>query len=295
MRHRAFLVLLLFCAGSPQGLRYVRSEGSPEGLRYGRAEAQAPEYVSGLHRPLDQILDLNVRDGLVYYKALKTDRARLDQYIRALDVPPATYAAWSSSERAAFWLNAYNAIVVRTIIDHYPIHGRAPEYPPTSVRQIPGAFDRLSRRVAGRVVTLDQIEKTILPEFKDPRLYLALGRGAIGGGRLRSEAYTGGRLDTQLEAVRAEFVTRDEQARIDIAANRVSVTPIIGWHEQEFVAAYAERGSAWATRSPIERAILAFVEPHLFPAEKALVRKNEFTVTYLDFDWRLNDLSGGAR
>jgi hypothetical protein len=271
------------------------SGGLAVGPRGSVNAAQFPEYARGLHRPLDQILDLYVRDGLVYYRALKSDRARLDGYLRALDVSPNTYTSWPSSDRAAFWVNAYNAIVLRTVIDHYPIQGRAPEYPPSSIRQIPGAFEKSVRRVAGRVVTLDQIEKEILPEFKDPRLYLALGRGAIGGGRLRSEAYLGERLDQQLEAVRAEFVTRAEQLHIDTGASRVSVTPIIGWHQQAFIDAYAEKGTTWANRSPIERAVMAFVEPHLFPTERAFVRKNEFTLGYLEFDWRLNDLTGQTR
>jgi hypothetical protein len=44
-----------------------------------------------LHRPLDQILDVNVRDGLVYYRALKGERGRLDRYVASLNVTPATY------------------------------------------------------------------------------------------------------------------------------------------------------------------------------------------------------------
>ena len=50
----------------------------------------APD-VELMHRPLDQMLDLYVRDGLVYYRALKTERARLDRYIASLNVSPETY------------------------------------------------------------------------------------------------------------------------------------------------------------------------------------------------------------
>jgi len=49
-----------------------------------------------------------------------------------------------------------------------------------------------------------------------------------------------------------------------------------------------------AQRSPIERAIVAFVLPHLLPLEKELLQKNEFKLTYHPFDWRLNDLTGGS-
>src|SRR3954452_265584 len=125
-----------------------------------------------LHRPLDQILDVNVRDGLVYYRALKGERGRLDRYAASLNVTPAVYQGWPKPQQMAFWVNAYNAFVLQTVINHYPLRG--------TIREIPGAFDRTTFHAAGRTVTLDQIEKTILPEFKEPRLYLALGRGAMG-------------------------------------------------------------------------------------------------------------------
>ena len=74
----------------------------------------------------------------------------------------------------------------------------------------------------------------------------------------------------------------------------VSTTAIISWHEAEFVAAYGGKaGERFATRSPIERALIAFVTPHLLPLEKELLDENRFKVTFQEFDWRLNDLTGG--
>src|SRR5262245_13164610 len=242
-----------------------------------------------LHRPLDQILDVNVRDGLVYYRALKSDRGRLDRYVASLNVTPATYKGWSKDQPMAFWVNAYNAFVLVTVINHYPMHG--------TIRQIPGAFDKTPWHAAGRTVTLDQIEKTILPEFKDPRLYLVLGRGAVGGGRLRSEAYTAERLERQLAEARSDFVNNRHMYRLDKLTNTLSVTPIFSWREAEFVAAYDKADDpalkGMQQRSPIERAIVAFVWPNLLPSERELVQKNEFKVAFLEMDWRLNDLTGG--
>jgi len=239
-----------------------------------------------LHRPLDQILDVNVRDGLVYYRALKGGRGRLDRYVSSLNVTPATYQGWSKRQQMAFWVNAYNAFVLETVINHYPMRG--------TIKQIPGAFEKTPWRAAGKTVTLDQIEKTILPEFKEPRLYLALGRGAVGSGRLRSEAYTGERLDKQLADIQLEFVNDRHMYRLDRLANTISVTPILSWRETEFAAAYADKADpVFAQRSPLERALIAFVTPHLLPSEKELVRKNGFRMAFLEMDWRLNDLTGG--
>jgi hypothetical protein len=259
--------------------------------------ARAPQYTPDpgtelLHRPLDQILDTNVRDGLVYYRALKSERGRLDRYIASLNVPAATYQGWSKARQTAFWVNAYNAVILQTVINHYPVRSRSTSYPANSIRQIPG-YEQAPFRAAGRSVTLEQIEKSILPEFKEPRVYLALGRGAVGSGRLRSEAYTGDRLEKQLANLQQEFVTDRQMLRIDRMTNQISVTPILSWREQEFVAAYDKADPPFAERSPIERAILTFIKPGLLPLEKEFVQQNAFKVAFHEFDWRLNDLTGG--
>jgi hypothetical protein len=208
-------------------------------------------------------------------------------------VPAATYNAWSKPQQIAFWVNTYNAVILQTVINHYPIRARSASYPAVSIRQIPG-YEQAPFRAAGRGVTLEQIEKTILPEFKDPRLQLALGRGAIGSGRLRSEAYTGASIAGQLDDIQKEFVSEQTMLRIDRTSGQMSLTPILSWHQAEFIAAY-DKGAEGplADRSPIERAAVAFVSPNLLPLEKELVQKNQFKVTYHPFDWRLNDLTGG--
>src|SRR3954452_2921928 len=99
-----------------------------------------------LHRPFDQLLDLYVRDGLVYYRALKSDRRALDAYLATLE--RTSLDGWSRDEQVAFWLNAYDALVLGTVIDRYPIAGTSKEYPAKSIRQIPGAFERAVHRVA---------------------------------------------------------------------------------------------------------------------------------------------------
>ena len=272
------LLVVLFVAGSI---------GAP-------SAQQTPSTADPVHRPLDQILDIYVRDGLVYYGAIKAERGRLDRYVASLDIPAATLDGWTRDQRLAFWLNAYNAIVLQSVANHYPIRGKAAGYPANSVRQIPGVFERTKHRVSARGVTLDEIEKTILPEFKEPRAYLALGRGALGSGRLRSEAFTADRLEEQLTAVADDFVRRRQMILIDRDADVMSLTPIVSWRESEFVAAFdpGEAGPS-AQRSPIERAMVAFLMPRLLPLEKELVRKNTFRVVFHEFDWRLNDLTGG--
>lgn len=239
----------------------------------------------------DELLDLYVRDGEVYYHALKVDRGRLDAFVGQLG--GANVDKLSRDEQVAFWINAYNALVLRTVIDHYPIAGKSAAFPQKSIRQIPGAFERLPHRVAGRTLTLDQIEQTVLAGFNDPRIFLALGRGAEGGGRLRSEAFTAAKLETQLAEAAAECINRQRCVQVDRQADKVVVSPIFSWREKEFSQAYADKArKLFAGRSPIERAVLAFVQPKLLTTEKEHLEKNTFKVEFGQFDWKLNDLTG---
>ena len=257
----------------------------------GTPVAQEPLAEGARRRAFDQLLDLYVRNGDVYYRALKSDRGKLDGYVNML----ATTAVnkLSRDEQIAFWLNAYNALVLRTVIDHYPIVGRSADYPAKSIRQIPGAFERLPHRVGGRTLTLDQIEQTVLADFHDPRVFFALGRGAIGSGRLRSEAFLPARIEEQLADVASECVTRAQCLSIDREAGKVNASSIFSWRESEFAAAFAATAPpAFASRAPVERAIIAFVMPKLLPIEKEMLEKNTFQFVYTPFDWTLNDLTG---
>ncbi len=261
------------------------------GLLPAAPRAQEREADAARRKGFDSILDLYVRDGYVYYRALKQDRAKLDAYVAGAATVPVE--ALSRDQQLAFWLNAYNAVVLQTIVTRYPIGGSSKDYPPHSIRQIPGAFERATHRLGGRMVTLDQIEKTILPGFHDPRLYFALGRGAVGGGRLRSEAFTPARLEEQLNEVRGECVSRPQCWEADSAAGIVRVSSIFSWHDQEFIDAYAPAATPkFADRGPVERAVLGFVGPKLLTTEREFLDKNAFQTTFKPFDWTLNDLTG---
>jgi hypothetical protein len=251
--------------------------------------------LEALHVPFDALLDLHVRDGLVYYRALQADRARLNRYVASLSAPAIAsgYASWDKDRQKAFWINAYNAFVMQTVVNHYPIRGGSQAFPANSIRQIPGAFEKILHPAAGRSVTLDQIETTILAEFKDPRVFLVLGRGAVGSGRLRSEAFGDKSAERQLEQARQQFAVTPRWSKVDALAGRVSISPIVSWRAAAFIEEYADDSFDLPKREPIERAVIGFLRPQLLDAEVEFIKKNAFQLTYLPFDWRLNDLTSG--
>jgi len=242
-------------------------------------------------KAFDAILDMYVRDGFVYYRALKADRRRIDAYLA--QVVTASIDSDPRDAQIAFWLNAYDAIVLETVVEHYPIPSRSSEYPQHSIRQVPGAFERTTHRVAGRSLTLDQIEQTILASYHDPRLFFAIGRGAVGGGRLRSEAFAPDRLEAQLAEVAGECASRPQCLQVDREQNKLMANAIFSWREKDFVAKY---GSAvrepFQERSELERAVLGFVWPKMLTTEKEFLTENRWQMTFKPFDWSMNDLTG---
>jgi hypothetical protein len=251
--------------------------------------------LEALHVPFDALLDMHVRDGLVYYKALQADRSRLSRYIASLNAPSVVsgYPTWSDDQKKALWLNAYNGLVLQTVVRHYPIRGGARGYPANSIRQIPGAFEKTTHAIAGKQLTLDQIESTVLAEFGDPRVYVALGRGAIGSGRLRSEAFGARAVDKQLDQTKAQFAVTPRWVKVDALGGKVSISPIVSWRAPSFIEKYANDSFDLPKREPIERAVIGFLRPHLLAAEEEFIKRNTFQLTYEPFDWRLNDLTGG--
>ena len=255
---------------------------------------EATPAVDPLHKPFDEVLDLYVRDGYVYYNALKLERGKFDRYIASLEGTAAeTINKWPPSRQLAFWINTYNAFVLQTVIDHYPIRGKSPDYPPNSIRQIPGAFERHPFHAGGRTFTLDSLEKDVIVPFGDARAVLALGRGAAGSGRLKSEAYSADRLDQQLDEISHELVSRYKMVKVDVPNNELSVSAMFSWREAAFTAVFASRADkVFATRSPLERAVLAMIAPLVVPNEREFLSKNQFRMTFQNFDWSLNDMSG---
>jgi len=131
----------------------------------------------------------------------------------------------------------------------------------------------------------------MLDTYGDARLSLALGRGAIGSPRLRSEAFTASRLDAQLAEALGECATRVSCVQVDVTGDRLVVSPIVGWREEAFVQSFGPIAAGrWPNRSPVEQAVAAMIYPHLFNREQQVLTRGTFRMEYGEFDWRLNEL-----
>ena len=258
---RPLLTVALVCVALAAGLR-----GQPE----------APPPVDPVHAAFDGILDIYVRDGLVYYNALRQERARSS--LRPVAGRARHPGLVDDRQRLAFWINAYNAFVLRTVIDHYLIRGRAAAYPANSIRQCPAP----SRSgVPGRRADGDAGSDREGHHRPDGRRAGAAGarprrarqpapaqRGLHGGPPRRAA-----RGAARRSSIAASWCTSR-------AGNTLSVTPLFSWREAAFVAGFAGRAEArYAARSPLEQAVLGLIGPHVVRSE-ATPEQNRFTMAF---------------
>ncbi|MBI4370984.1 MAG: DUF547 domain-containing protein [Elusimicrobia bacterium] len=245
------------------------------------------------HFAWEQVLQAHVRDGRVDYKGLRSHPEALDRYLDSLAaLRPAEYDSWSREAQLAFWINAYNALTVKAVLDHYPIKPSWQgwvRYPKNSIRQIPGVWDKLRFRVMEREVTLDEIEHgTLRARFKEPRVHMALVCASIGCPPLRGEAFTGTKLDAQLDDQAGRFLRSKDKFRIDRDAGVVYLSPIFQWFGGDFMQAYAP-SLGFGGRGAEEGAALNFISRSLGEDDRAFLANGGFKVRYLDYDWSLNE------
>ena len=241
-----------------------------------------------------QVLKTCVDDtGMVDYKQLKANRTRLDIFALAMTrLDSKIYKNWSDSQKVAFWLNAYNALTLKAIIDNYPIKSsffKSRIYPKNSIRQIPGVWSKIKFKIMRKNTTLSHIEHEILrKEFDEPRIHMAMVCAAMSCPPLRNEPYTAEKLDAQLNDQTKKFLAEPKKFKIDRKNNKVYLSPIFKWFAADFITKYA-------TKTPIPgqdknvSAVINFITKHCEDNIADYLKKGKFKVEYLKYDWSLNE------
>jgi hypothetical protein len=238
----------------------------------------------------DEVLRAHVDDrGLVDYAALKANPQALDRYYAQIvaDSPDATPALFPTRQHAlAYWINAYNAAVLRTVVEHYPIAGVG-----DVVWWAPGktGFFVVQRLTFGGTTSnLYDLEHTVVRgRYHDPRVHFALNCASRGCPRLPRQAFDGATLDAQLDAETRRFVGEERNVRVDHATRTVHLSSIFDWYESDFLDWPPLAGRQGAT-------LLDYIALSASP-ERAedLRRAAEYEIEFVPYDWRLNDRRGG--
>jgi len=231
------------------------------------------------HGAFDRLLKAHVVNGLVDYDAFKADPA-FSGYLRMLATT--NPAPLPRSEQLAFWINAYNAYTIQLI------NAKGER---ESIRNVNKSFGFLKLKgpwaeeiavVGGKTYTLDDIEqRTIRPTFREPRIHFALVCAALGCPPLRSEAYTGSRLEAQLNDQAVIFLTKSpHKNRVDVANRTVYRSQVFSFSDymQDFGGSEASIGRFIARYHPAG-------------PERALLESGKFSVVKTDYDWSLNSIA----
>jgi hypothetical protein len=167
---------------------------------------------------------------ILYAEVSPHDRAQLWTYIADCEsVPISTYAR---AEQYAFWLNLYNAITVKTVLEHYPIRSLR------NIGIVPswlggGPWDRPRIRVENEPLSLNDIEHRILRHnWRDPRIHYAINCAAVGCPNLPRLALRGSDLDRTLDALAAAFINSPRGVHFD--GKRLSACRIFSWFREDF-------------------------------------------------------------
>jgi hypothetical protein len=188
--------------------------------------------------------------------------------------------------QTAFWLNVFNALVVRDAAELAAARG---------VREVERFFERPRAKIGTLAYALDDIEHGLLrgnaPKFRafrrpmrrddprlaytplayDERMHFGLYCACRSSPALR--AFGGGMLDEQLEAATSEYLRL--AVRIEQDGARVLLPRQFYWYRDDFGG---------------EQEALAFALARLEPEAADMVdrRRGKVKLRYADFDWRLN-------
>ena len=221
------------------------------------------------HDLFDRVLQQHIdSQGNVDYAALKENPQDLETYLDRL----ATFNPETLPYQAklAFWINAYNALTIKGVIDHYPT---------TSVRKIKrfgGFFRRIKFRVGGKNYTLNDIEHGIIrTEFVEPRIHFVLVCASGGCPILENRAFIPETLEERLDNATSNFVRNSEKVRLDTENRVLYLSKIFEWYAEDF--------------EDTHDSLLDFIVDYLPEADAKFLKRETVEVRYFDYDWGLND------
>lgn len=147
----------------------------------------------------------------------------------------ATLADWSKidatklgkNDKAAFRINLYNASMISVALDKYPLK---------SVTKIGIPFSVFKRRfieTPNGKISLDTLEKKLLlKDFPDARIHFAVNCASVSCPPLRNEAFTGKKLEKQLQQQAERFVA--SKHAVQISGDTAHYSSLFNWYQKDF-------------------------------------------------------------
>lgn len=206
----------------------------------------------------DTFFKINVSNGKVAYSRIHDNQEELNSVLKIAE--GVSIFKEDANSYQAFWINAYNLSVIKGVIDNYPTN---------SPLDNAGFFDKTTYSLAGKNITLNDIEHKLLRgQFSDARFHFVLVCGAVGCPPLINEAYLPNTLITQLEK-QTKMALNGSFLRVNTNKKRVQVSQIMEWYKDDFT---------MNGESEID-----FINK--YRAEKL---DSKYKLSYFPYDWNLN-------
>lgn len=218
---------------------------------------------SASEKAFADLLKNHVKDGVVDYSAF-VDNEGFNNYIKDIENKEITEDL-SLEEKLAFYINAYNALAIKGIIDGYS---------PSSFTSKIRYFYLNKYRIAGKKINLYNFEHKVIRPLGEPRIHFALVCASHSCPKLRSEVYTAEKLDKQLNENAIDFINDQEKNIFDVDKKKAKVSKIFDWFTKDFTK---------------EMSLQSYIAQYIQDEKvKALLLTDSFKVKHKKYDWSLN-------
>ncbi len=222
------------------------------------------------------------------YDAVRAEEGDLRRFVATLAEfgPRATPERFTTQpERLAYYINAYNALVLFAVVDNWPLDTVHDVRGWLDPRSGFGFFYGLRFPLDGGVANLYGLEHEVIRGFIDARIHAAINCASKSCPALMPYAFEPARLDDQLDAVTRGFCSSAPHVRVDEEAKEIQLSAIFEWYQADF-----EEHARRLGRDPtILDFILAFATPEV-AAEVEHAQSADFEVVFQPYDWALNRL-----
>ena len=259
----------------------------------GDTPAPAPVSNAFSHERFDRVLARYVNEqGRVEYSELNVDQDDLDAYFRLLerygpDRNPELFPTESS--RLAYWINAYNAATIKTVLHYYPLDSVLDVKKPALMFFLPraaGFFVFQKVRLGGEETSLYNLENDIIRKrFDEPRIHFALNCASLSCPELPRRAFTADNLESELEREARKFLSQSRNLRIDHETQTIYLSEIFDWYRDEFVSWFRQHSSN-QTGGLLDYVAL-YVDTEI--ADHLRKAAETYAVSFIPYDWTLND------
>jgi Protein of unknown function, DUF547 len=222
------------------------------------------------HEIFTKLLQKHVdANGKVNYQSFVKDTVELNKYLSLLSHAQPNEKKWSKNEQMSFWINAYNAFTIKLITQYYPIKSIKDIGKGIQVPFINTPWTMKFFKIGSEKMSLDNIEHDILrKKFNDPRVHMVLVCASKSCPILLNEAYEASQLETQITKQAKAFLADPFRNKISSATPRVSM--IFKWYMGDFT----KKGNS----------VISFINTY-----SATKINPKATLSYIDYDWRLNE------